>query len=160
MWGSGGIAPTFLTSALDGGMWSTSRLCHFTHRDRAPGTHWVGGCMIDSTWTATLYPNSAMAHRLSHDRFLANPFQWMVHRTSIHYSLDTDNVVKYHTYNWMIPKFMEAETQQVITLVMLSYGGESLRSRQSLSYSRISEHFIEHLGTLTCSQESSIGLCP
>jgi hypothetical protein len=33
VWGSGGIAPPFLTSALDGGEWSASRL----------GTHCIGG---------------------------------------------------------------------------------------------------------------------
>jgi hypothetical protein len=36
--GGEGIAPPFLTSALDGGEWSASRLCHFT-----PSTHWIGG---------------------------------------------------------------------------------------------------------------------
>jgi hypothetical protein len=33
----------FLTSALDGGEWSASRLCRFTPSERAPGTHWIGG---------------------------------------------------------------------------------------------------------------------
>jgi hypothetical protein len=33
----------FLTSALDGGEWSTSRPGRFTHRERDPGTHWIGG---------------------------------------------------------------------------------------------------------------------
>jgi hypothetical protein len=32
-----------LTSALDGGEWSASRLGRFTRRERAPGTHWIGG---------------------------------------------------------------------------------------------------------------------
>jgi hypothetical protein len=32
-----------LTSALDGGEWSASRPAHFTPRERAPGTHWIGG---------------------------------------------------------------------------------------------------------------------
>jgi hypothetical protein len=32
-----------LTSALDGGEWSVSRPGRFTHRKRAPGTHWIGG---------------------------------------------------------------------------------------------------------------------
>jgi hypothetical protein len=36
--GSGGIAPPFWTSALDGGERSASRLNRFT-----PGTHWRGG---------------------------------------------------------------------------------------------------------------------
>jgi hypothetical protein len=42
-WGSGGIAQhTFLTSTLDGGEWSASRLGRFTPREKAPGTHWIG----------------------------------------------------------------------------------------------------------------------
>jgi hypothetical protein len=32
-----------LTSALDGGVWSASRPGHFTPRERAPGTRWIGG---------------------------------------------------------------------------------------------------------------------
>jgi hypothetical protein len=32
-----------VTSALDGGAWSASRPGHFTPRERAPGTHWIGG---------------------------------------------------------------------------------------------------------------------
>jgi hypothetical protein len=43
-WGSGGIAlHAFLASALDGGEWSASRPGHFTPRERAPGTHRIGG---------------------------------------------------------------------------------------------------------------------
>jgi hypothetical protein len=33
----------FLTSALDGGEWPASHSGHFTPRERAPGTHWIGG---------------------------------------------------------------------------------------------------------------------
>jgi hypothetical protein len=47
-WGSGGIAPRILTSALEGGEWSASRRGRFTPRKRAPGTHWIGG------WVDTL----------------------------------------------------------------------------------------------------------
>jgi hypothetical protein len=43
IWGSGGIAPTFLTSALDEGVWSASRSYRFTPGERLPGTHWTGG---------------------------------------------------------------------------------------------------------------------
>jgi hypothetical protein len=32
-----------LTSALDGGEWSSSRPSRFTPRERAPGTQWIGG---------------------------------------------------------------------------------------------------------------------
>jgi hypothetical protein len=41
--GSGGIAPPFLTSALGGGEWSSSRLFRFTPGERAPRVHWIGG---------------------------------------------------------------------------------------------------------------------
>jgi len=34
-----------LTSSLVGGEWSASRPGHFTPRERAPGTHWIGGWM-------------------------------------------------------------------------------------------------------------------
>jgi hypothetical protein len=33
----------FLISALVGDEWSASRLGLFTPRERAPGTHWIGG---------------------------------------------------------------------------------------------------------------------
>jgi hypothetical protein len=36
IWGSGTVAPPFLTSALDGGEWSASRPCRFTPGERAP----------------------------------------------------------------------------------------------------------------------------
>jgi hypothetical protein len=32
----------FLTSTLDGGEWSASRSSRFNHRERTPGTHWIG----------------------------------------------------------------------------------------------------------------------
>jgi hypothetical protein len=40
-WGSGGIAYTFLTSALDGSEWSASRPGRFTPKERSAGTHWT-----------------------------------------------------------------------------------------------------------------------
>jgi hypothetical protein len=43
--GSGCIDPLFLTSALVGGEWSTSRPGRFTPGERAPGAHWIGGCV-------------------------------------------------------------------------------------------------------------------
>jgi hypothetical protein len=42
-WGSGGVAPPFLTSALYVGEWSCTRPSRFTPGERAPGTHWIGG---------------------------------------------------------------------------------------------------------------------
>jgi len=40
-WGSGGKLHAFLTSALYGGQWSSSRPGRFTQRERAPDTHWI-----------------------------------------------------------------------------------------------------------------------
>jgi hypothetical protein len=42
-WGSGGMPSHYLTSALDAGEWSASRTGRFTPRERASGTHWIGG---------------------------------------------------------------------------------------------------------------------
>jgi hypothetical protein len=43
-WGSGGFAPRILlTPTLDGGDCPDSRPGRFTLRERAPGTHWIGG---------------------------------------------------------------------------------------------------------------------
>jgi hypothetical protein len=39
------MAPPFLTSALAGGEWSDSHPCRFTPEERAPSTHWLGGCV-------------------------------------------------------------------------------------------------------------------
>jgi len=38
-WGSGGVAPHSLTSALDGGEWSASRTSRFFTKQRAADTH-------------------------------------------------------------------------------------------------------------------------
>jgi len=39
----GGVLHTFLSLALDRGEWSASRPGSFNPRERAPGTHWIGG---------------------------------------------------------------------------------------------------------------------
>jgi hypothetical protein len=43
VWGSGCIDHVFLTSAQSGGEWSASLPGRFNPRDRAPGTHRIGG---------------------------------------------------------------------------------------------------------------------
>jgi hypothetical protein len=43
MGGSVGIAPPFMTSALDGCEWSASRPGRFTPAEIALGAHWIGG---------------------------------------------------------------------------------------------------------------------
>jgi hypothetical protein len=52
MYGSGGIAPSFLTSALDGGQWSASHPGRFTPGEGAPAIHCVGDWMgPEPGWT-------------------------------------------------------------------------------------------------------------
>jgi hypothetical protein len=41
-WGNGGLAPPFMTLALDGGEWSAACLCCFMPRERCPSTHRIG----------------------------------------------------------------------------------------------------------------------
>jgi hypothetical protein len=43
IWGSGGIAPPFLTSTLVGSEWSASCPSACTPGETAPVTHWIGG---------------------------------------------------------------------------------------------------------------------
>jgi hypothetical protein len=42
-WGSGGMLHALLTSAPSGGELSASRPGHFTPKERAPRTNWIGG---------------------------------------------------------------------------------------------------------------------
>jgi hypothetical protein len=42
IWGSGGIAPPFLTPALDGGEWSALRPGRFIRGETTPGNHLIG----------------------------------------------------------------------------------------------------------------------
>jgi hypothetical protein len=44
-WGSEGITPRILTSALDGGEWSASRPGRFTSGEATTDAHWMGGCL-------------------------------------------------------------------------------------------------------------------
>jgi hypothetical protein len=52
--GSGGIAPLFLTSTLDGVEWLASRPCRFAAGERAPETHWVRGWVVPRTGLDTV----------------------------------------------------------------------------------------------------------
>jgi hypothetical protein len=61
VWGSGGIAPPFLTSALDGGELSSPCPGHFTF-----GTHWRGGWVGPRTGLdAVEYRTISRSHRES-----------------------------------------------------------------------------------------------
>jgi hypothetical protein len=46
VWGIGGIAPPFLTSALDGDELSASFFSRFTPVEGVTGTHWIGGWVV------------------------------------------------------------------------------------------------------------------
>jgi hypothetical protein len=57
----------FLTSAVDGGEWSASRPGCFTPRERAPGTHWIGG------WVGSSAGLDAVKRHISSPRRESNP---------------------------------------------------------------------------------------
>jgi hypothetical protein len=44
-WGAEVSFHAFLTSALGGGEWSASYSGHITPMEKAPSSHWIGGCM-------------------------------------------------------------------------------------------------------------------
>jgi hypothetical protein len=56
-----------LISALDGGEWSDSRPGRFIPRERAPGTHWIGG------WVDPRTVLDAAKRKISSPRWESNP---------------------------------------------------------------------------------------
>jgi hypothetical protein len=58
MWGSGGIAPSFWTLAVDRGEWSAACPSHFSSRERVPGTLWIGG------WVGPISGLDAVEYRI------------------------------------------------------------------------------------------------
>jgi hypothetical protein len=59
--GIGGIAPQFLTSALEGNESSASRLGRFTTAEIAHGTHWRGGWVGPRAGLDTVEKRAAVA---------------------------------------------------------------------------------------------------
>jgi hypothetical protein len=57
-----------LTSALDGDEWSASRPGCFTPRERAPGTHWIGGWVDPRAFL-----NAVVKRKIPSPRREANP---------------------------------------------------------------------------------------
>jgi hypothetical protein len=76
---SGGIAPSFLISTLDGGEWSASRPGRFITTERAPCTHWIGSWVGPRTGLdAVVYkkiacPLPGIEHRPSSSQPVAIP---------------------------------------------------------------------------------------
>jgi hypothetical protein len=58
---SGGIAPPFMTSALDEGEWSASRLSRFNSGEISPGTPWIGCWMGPRAVLCALEKNKHLA---------------------------------------------------------------------------------------------------
>jgi hypothetical protein len=76
IWGSGGIAPPYFTSILDGGEWSASRPFRFTPREIAPRAHWIGGWVgprvdLDAVEKGQILPLSRIKPRSSNIHLVA-----------------------------------------------------------------------------------------
>jgi hypothetical protein len=67
MWGSGGITPPFLISALGGGEWSDLRSGRFTPVERARGNHWIG------SWVGPIAGLDAMKRKICFSCRESNP---------------------------------------------------------------------------------------
>jgi hypothetical protein len=68
VWESRGIAPPFLTTALDGGEWSSSRPNPFTPGEVEPGTHGIG------TWVSPRADVDTMEEKeISYSFWESNP---------------------------------------------------------------------------------------
>jgi hypothetical protein len=57
-----------LTSALDGNEWSASRPCRFIPREKAPGTHWIGGWLSPRVGL-----NAVVKRKIPSPRWESNP---------------------------------------------------------------------------------------
>jgi hypothetical protein len=63
-----------LISALDGGEWSASRPGRFTPRERAPGTHWIGGWVgLRATLDAVVKRKFSIPNRVTPDHLARSP---------------------------------------------------------------------------------------
>jgi hypothetical protein len=93
-----------LTSALDGSEWSASRPDRFTPRERAPGTHWIGG------WLGLRAVLDAVVKRkIPSPRRESNP------RTSI-----VQPVARRYT-DWAITVLLETILSPFSSVLMLTY---------------------------------------
>jgi hypothetical protein len=70
-----------LTSVLDGGEWSASRLVHFTPRKRTPGTHWIGDWVGPST-----IQDAVMKSKIPSPRRESNPRTTIVQPVTSRYT--------------------------------------------------------------------------
>jgi hypothetical protein len=98
---SGGIAPPFLTSALDGGEWSASHPCYFTARETAHGTHCTGGRVghRDGLDVMEKRKISCPYRETNLDPSVAQPVAWSLYRLSYHGYLSPRPIpIKLHEY--------------------------------------------------------------
>jgi hypothetical protein len=95
-----------LTSALDGGEWPALRSGRFTPRERAPGTHWIGG------WVGTRAVLDAVVKRkIPSPRQESNPRipivqpvnNGTVHQLFIDFKKAYDSIKREVLYNILLP---------------------------------------------------------
>jgi hypothetical protein len=95
----------------------------------------------------------------------ADPASWIEELIfSVHHEKRLQHQVTGHQYAYL-PHCLKLEHVQLLVRHLLAYllthGAEPFRrSRQFCSYSRISQHFMEPEGSLSCSQEPSTSIYP
>jgi hypothetical protein len=87
-WRSGGIAPPFLTLALDG-EWSASHVCYFSAEETGPGTHPTEGTVGPRAGLDVVEKrNISCPYRESNpDLLVIQPVAWSLHQLSYPSSL-------------------------------------------------------------------------
>jgi hypothetical protein len=83
VWEGGCIAPSFLTSALDGDEWSASRRGRFT-----PSIHWIGGWVgTRAGWDAMTWRKFSWSCRESNSGrpFRRSSLHWLSHKVDFWY---------------------------------------------------------------------------
>jgi hypothetical protein len=128
---SGGLAPQFLTSALDWGEWSVSRPCRFIPREGAPATHciggWVGPRVVWMLWRrgkSCTARNRTLAIQPIACRYTDSPHGMIGYRISkdwvpVHHfnaSISGLNCVVAHSIIWLIWLFADIYTPFYQTL--------------------------------------------
>jgi hypothetical protein len=78
------VLHAFLTSALDWGEWPASRPCCFTSRERAPGTHWIGGWVGPRAVLDTVVKRKIPTSRQESNprTTIVQPMAWLLYQLS------------------------------------------------------------------------------
>jgi hypothetical protein len=109
VWGSGGIRPPFLTTALDKDEWVVSRPCRFISEETVPFTHFIRGWAVAQSrpghWRRILtpagiepWPSSPLLYRLAWRKHFLRPYSLLpVSAVLVYHFLVRVGFPRYHS---------------------------------------------------------------